>query len=79
MCSPHARHRSRGKHAVSILAMLTVSASHHVQAQGPPDTLWMRGSHLDEVTAVGFSRDGRLIVSASLDHTVKVWRSQIVR
>lgn len=34
--------------------------------------------HTDSVTAVGFSSDGKYLASASLDHTLRVWKVQEV-
>ncbi|MBX3443865.1 MAG: protein kinase [Planctomyces sp.] len=32
-----------------------------------------RGAHLDRVTRLAFSRDGRLVLSTSADYTAKIW------
>jgi eukaryotic-like serine/threonine-protein kinase len=37
------------------------------------EVLTLRGGHTDMVTGVTFSQDGRLLASASLDRSVKVW------
>lgn len=42
--------------------------------QGAPTIMWTGASHTAGANALVFSPDGRLLASASDDHTVKVWR-----
>jgi WD40 repeat protein len=54
----------------TILLALRVS----VNAQ-KPDLIAQTG-HSDSVTSVGFSPDGKLIVSVSVDQTIKLWNAE---
>jgi WD40 repeat protein len=55
---------------VTALAVCALSAF----AQGRPDIVWMAGGHGSSVGSVGFSPDGALLASGSLDGDVKLWQ-----
>ena len=54
---------------VGVFFFLSLSAS----AQTAPSAIWSVNGHASTVTDVAISADGRLMASASFDHSIKVW------
>jgi WD40 repeat protein len=74
-----------GDRVVSSIVQIAVSTSDRGKADVNNIKVWNINTgqlihtlvgHRDEIVAIGFSEDGRRIVSASMDRTIRVWDAQ---